>query len=76
MIQLSDAYQQAMRAQDSINILEHAGMILSKLESSKLTLEGTKMSEEDRKRIALQLNKLYLQLINLYLSMERRAEAD
>merc|ERR1719469_1105362 len=31
MIQLANAYQSAFRAQDAINILEHAGMILSKL---------------------------------------------
>ena len=51
-------------------------MILSKLESQKLTLMGTKIKEEDRKRIALQLNKLYLQLINLYMGLDRRPEAD
>ena len=32
MIQLANSYQSAYRAQDAINILEHAGMILSKLE--------------------------------------------
>ena len=34
-------------------MLEHAGMVLSKLESSKLTLTGVKVKEEDRKRITL-----------------------
>lgn len=76
MIQLANAYQLSFRAQDAINILEHAGMILSKLETQKLTLAGTKIKEEDRKRIALQLNKLYVQLINLYMGLDRRAEAD
>ena len=33
MVQLANAYQLAYRAQDAINVLEHAGMILSKLES-------------------------------------------
>ena len=33
MVQLANAYQQAFRAQDAINMLEHAGMVLSKLES-------------------------------------------
>lgn len=33
MIQLANAYQLSFRAQDAINILEHAGMILSKLET-------------------------------------------
>ena len=51
-------------------------MILSKIESQKLTLEGVKIKEEDRKRVALQLNKLYLQLINLYMGLERKPEAD
>ena len=51
-------------------------MILSKLETQKLTLAGTKIKEEDRKRISLQLNKLYVQLINLYMGMDRRTEAE
>ena len=51
-------------------------MILSKLETQKLTLAGTKIKEEDRKRISLQLNKLYVQLINLYMGLDRRTEAD
>ena len=40
MVQLATAYQSAFRAQDAINILEHAGMILSKLEGQRNTLTG------------------------------------
>ena len=53
MIQLATAYQSAFRAQDAINMLEHAGMILSKLEGQRNTLTGQKIKEEDRKRITL-----------------------
>lgn len=76
MMQLANAYQLGFRAQDAINILEHAGMILSKLEGQRNNLTGQKIKQEDRQRITLQLNKLYLQLINLYLGMDRRPEAD
>jgi len=55
--------------------LEHAGVILRKLEGRRNTLTGQKVKEEDRSRIALQLNRVYIQLVNIYLGLERQTEA-